>query len=168
MAKLPPATCRLRHDLEIVLGPEIADLQLAQADDAERRRLHPPDADDAARARRQKRLRRGARQRQVEDLIGLLARDRRLVKRAHLAVRLQCGEGLAQRFGILRGEQRALHAAAIAQMFQDFLADQLALAVAVGGDDHRRRRISAPPRWPSAWRTCCRRWQAGWGRGRPA
>src|SRR5208337_282180 len=60
---------RLRHDLEIVLGPEIADLQLAQADDAERWRLHPPDADDAARAQRQKRLRRGARQRQVEDLI---------------------------------------------------------------------------------------------------
>ena len=43
----------LRHDLEIVLGPEIADLQLAQADDAERGRLHAPDADDAARARRQ-------------------------------------------------------------------------------------------------------------------
>ena len=69
-------------------------------------------------------------------MIGLLARDRRLVEGAHLAVGLQRCERLAQRFGVLRGEQRALHAAAIAQMFQDFLADQLALAVAVGGDDH--------------------------------
>ena len=70
-------------------------------------------------------------------MIGLLARDRRLVKGAHLVVGLQRCERLAQRFGVLRGEQRALHAAAIAQMFQDFLADQLTLAVAVGGDDHR-------------------------------
>src|SRR5271157_2232766 len=81
---------RLYHDLEIVLGPEVADFQLAQADDAERWRLHPPDADDAARAGRQKCLRRGARQRQVENLIGLLARDRSLVEGAHLVVGLQC------------------------------------------------------------------------------
>jgi hypothetical protein len=128
---------RLYHNLEIVLRPEIADLQFAQADDPECWRRHPPDADDAACPRRQECLRCGARQGQVEDLIGLLARDRRLVKGAHLPVRLQGGERLAQRFGVLRGEERALHAAAIAQMFQDFLADKLALAVAVGSDDHR-------------------------------
>ena len=72
----------------------------------------------------------------MAGMIGLPARDRRLVKGAHLAVGLQCCERLAQRFGILRGEERALHAAPIAQMCQDFLADQLALAVAVGGEDH--------------------------------
>ena len=35
------------HDLEVVLDAEVPDLDLAQADDGQRRRLHPADADDA-------------------------------------------------------------------------------------------------------------------------
>jgi hypothetical protein len=38
--------------------------------------------------------------------------------------------------GVLSGEERALHSAAIAQVLQDFLANQLALTVAVGGENH--------------------------------
>ena len=38
--------------------------------------------------------------------------------------------------GVLSGEKRALHSAAIAQVLQDFLANQLALAVAVGGENN--------------------------------
>jgi hypothetical protein len=78
---------------------------------------------------------RRAGQRQVEDLIGLLARHGGLVDRAELVVRFEGRERLSERFGILGGEERALDGAAIAQVLQDLLADQLALAVAIGGED---------------------------------
>ncbi len=39
---------RLRRNLEIILRPEIADFQLAQADDTKCWRFHPPDANDAS------------------------------------------------------------------------------------------------------------------------
>jgi len=42
---------------------------------------------------------------------------------------------LAGRLGVLGGEERALDGAAIAQVLQYFLADQLAVAVAIGGED---------------------------------
>ena len=67
-------------DLEIILDAEIPDLDFAQADDGQRRRLHPADADDALDARGEQRPSRGAGQRQVEDLVGLLARDGGLVE----------------------------------------------------------------------------------------
>ena len=124
------------HDLEIILDAEISDLDLAQADDGQRRGLHAADTDDAADAAGEQRPRRRAGQRQVEDLVGLLARDGGLIERAKLAVGFELVEGLSQRLGVLSGEERALDGAAIAQMLQDFLADQLALAVAVGGEDH--------------------------------
>ena len=135
-------------DLEIVLGPEIADFQFAQADDRQRRRLDPADSDHAANAGREQCLRRGPGERQIEDLVGLLARHRRLIERTHLGVRLQPGEGLLQRLRILRREQGPPHAPAIAEMVEDFLADQLAFAVAVGRQDdvvagRERRRV-----WP--------------------
>ena len=124
------------HDLEIILDAEIADLDLAQADDGQRGRLDPADADDALDAACEQRSGRRTGQRQVEDLVGLLPRDGRLVERAQLAVGFELLEGLAQRLGVLSGEQGALDGAAIAQVLQDLLADQLALAVAVGGEDH--------------------------------
>ena len=80
-------------------------------------------------------LGRGAGQREVEDLIGLLARHGGLVEGAKLAVGFELVEGLSQRLGVLGGEERAQDGAAIAQVLEDFLADQLALAVAVGGED---------------------------------
>ena len=106
-----------------------------KTDDGQRGRLHPADADDALDAAGEQRPRRRAGQRQVEDLVGLLPRDGGLVERAQLAVGFELVEGLSQRLGVLSGEQGALDGAAIAQVLQDFLADQLALAVAVGGED---------------------------------
>jgi hypothetical protein len=44
-------------------------------------------------------------------------------------------ERLADGLGVLGGEERALDVTAIVQVLQDFLADQLALAVTVGGED---------------------------------
>ena len=102
-------------DLEIILDAEIPDLDLAQADDGQRRRLHPADADDALDAAGEQRPGRRAGQRQVEDLVGLLARDGGLVERAQLAVGLELVEGLPQRLGVLGGEQGAPYGAAIAQ-----------------------------------------------------
>src|SRR5262245_25555652 len=125
-----------RHDLEIILDAEISDLDLAQADDGQRGGLDAADTDDAPDAAGEQRPGRRAGQRQVEDLVGLLARDGGLIERAKLAVGFELVEGLSQRLGVLSGEERALDGAAIAQMLQDFLADQLALAVAVGCEDH--------------------------------
>ena len=138
MAHEKAAILNLRrgHDLEVILDAEIPDLDLAQADDGQRGRLHAADADDALDAAGEQRPGRRAGQRQVEDLVGLLPGDGGLVERAQLAVGFELVEGLAQRLGVLGGEQGALDGAAIAQVLQDFLADQLALAVAVGGEDH--------------------------------
>ena len=72
-----------RHDdFEIILAAEIPDLDFAQADDGERRRLDPANADDALDARGEQRPGRSAGQRQVEDLVGLLARDGGFIERA--------------------------------------------------------------------------------------
>ena len=80
-------------------------------------------------------LRRGPGEGKIEDLVRLLAGHRRLVKRTHLHVRLQPGEGLLKRLGILCREQGPPHAPAIAEMVEDFLTDQLALTVAIGRQD---------------------------------
>jgi hypothetical protein len=112
-----------RHDLEIVLDAEIPDLDLAQADDGQRGGLHAADTDDAPNAASEQRPGRRAGQRQVEDLVGLLARHGSLIERAELAVGFEPLEGLSERLGVLSGEERALDGAAIAQVLQDFLAD---------------------------------------------
>ena len=61
MTHVETAVCDGRggDDLEIVLGPEVADFQFAQADDGQRRRLDPTDPDHAANAGGQQCLRRG-------------------------------------------------------------------------------------------------------------
>jgi hypothetical protein len=92
------------YDLVIILDAEVPDLDLAQADDCQRGRLHPADADNIPDTRGKQRPGRRAGQRQIEDLVGLLARDGGLVERAELAVGFELGEGLSQRLGVLRGE----------------------------------------------------------------
>src|SRR5208283_2532881 len=57
------------------------------------------------------------------------------IERTHLRVWFQPGEGLLKRLGILRGEQGSPHPSAIAEMIEDFLTDQLTLAVAIGRQD---------------------------------
>ena len=126
---------RRGDDFEIVLGPEVADFQFAQADDGQRRRLDPTNSDHAANARRQQGLRRGPSEGEIEDLVRLLAGHRRFVERTHLRVRFQPGEGLLKRLRILRGEQGPPHPSAIAEMIEDLLTDQLTLAVAIGRQD---------------------------------
>ena len=54
------------NDLEIVLDAEVADFQLAHADDGQRGGLHAADTDDAPDAAGEQRPGRRAGQRQVE------------------------------------------------------------------------------------------------------
>ena len=110
-------------------------LEFPHADDGERRRLHPADADDPASLGHQQRFRSRAGEREIENLIGLLARHGRLVERMHLGVRLQPVEGLPEGLRILGGEQRSPHGAAVAQVLEDLLSDQLPFAVAVCRQD---------------------------------
>ena len=65
---------RRRDHLEVGLRDEVPDLQLAPADDGERRRLHPPHPDHRARPAGQGDGR-GAGERQVVDLVGLTPGD---------------------------------------------------------------------------------------------
>ena len=156
------------HDLEIVLDAEVADLDLAQADDGQRGRLHPADADDALDAAGKQRPRRRAGQRQVEDLVGLLPRDGGLVERAQLAVGFELVEGLSQRLGVLSGEQGAL------RRCRDSAGARGSPGRSAGPRGRSRwrgspdRNASAPQRSPSAWRACCPRSPTSWGRDRPA
>src|SRR5258706_15704389 len=107
MAHVESAAGDLRSgdDFEIIFGAKVADLKLAQADDAERRCLYASDADNATRTRSEQGLGGGTGQRKIEDLVGLLARHRRLVKRAQILVRHERGERLPQCLRILRCKQ---------------------------------------------------------------
>src|SRR6202045_1418753 len=116
---------RRGHDLKIVLGPEVADFQLAQADYGQRRRLDPADSNDTANPWREQSFRRGPGKGKVEDLVRLLARHRRLIKRTQFQVWFQPGKGLLQRLWILCREQSPPHAPAIAEMVKNFLTNQL-------------------------------------------
>ena len=83
--KAAGSDCRGCHDLEVILGPEVADFEFAQADNAERRRLDAANSNYAANAGAKQHFRGRAGQRQVEDLVCLLARHRRLIERAQIA-----------------------------------------------------------------------------------
>jgi hypothetical protein len=82
-------------DLKIVLDAEVSDFQFAHTNDSKRRRFHAADPNDAFRTVGHKHLGCGAGQREVEDLIGLLARDGGLVDWAELAVWFERRECLA-------------------------------------------------------------------------
>ena len=121
-----------RHHLEIALRHEVADLDLAPADDGQRRRLHPSHADHRPGSLRQ-RHRGGAGEGKVVDLVRLPPRHRRRVEPRMLGIGLRAGEGVADGLRVLRGEHHPHHRAAEPLVLQDLLADQLALAVAVRG-----------------------------------
>jgi hypothetical protein len=92
--------------LEVVLGLEVPDLQLAAADDRERRCLDPADANDPSHPGRNQGLGCCSGQREIEDLVGLLAGHGGSVEVPVLGVRLQVREGLPQRGWVLGGEDR--------------------------------------------------------------
>jgi len=118
-------------DFKIGDRDEVPDLQLAPADDGQRRRLHTTNADNTPSATSQDHGR-GTSEGQIVDLIGLTASDSGIVKPGILGVRFGPREGVADGLRILRGEQHSHHLAAVVVMFENFLADQLTFAVAVG------------------------------------
>ena len=119
-------------NLKISDGHEVPDFQLALAHDGQRRRLHPTDADHAARTLPQNDGR-GAGERQIVDLVGLAARNGGGVKPGIFAIWFCPAECVADGLLVLRGEQHAHHLAAVIVMLENFLTDQLTFAVAVGG-----------------------------------
>ena len=136
----PALGMRRGHHLEIPDRHELADLDLAPARDRQRRRLDPADADHALCAPAQRHRRRPG-QRQVVDLVGLPARHRRRVEPGVLFIGPGAPERHADGLRVLRREQHPHRHAPVAAMLQDLLADQLSLAVAVGGEPHPVRRL---------------------------
>ena len=122
-----------RDDLKIGHGDEVTDFQLAFANDRQRRRLDPSNADDAARALAQDDGC-GAREREVVDLIRLAPRDGGCVKLGIVRVWPGAPEGLADGLGVLRGEENAPDLPPVPVVFEYLLADQLPLPVAIGGE----------------------------------
>ena len=134
-----------RHHLEVVLGPEVPDLELAAADDRQRRRLDAADADGPPRAGRDQGLGRRPGQGEVEDLVRLPAGHGGGVEVPVVGVRPQARERLAQGRRVLGGEDRPQHLAPEPEVLEDLLADELALAVAVGRDDGARGALQRLP-----------------------
>ena len=94
---------RCGDNFKIRLRHEIPDFELALAHDRQSWRLDPANSDHATRTST-KNDGRCSRQRQVVDLIGLLARDGGCVKRSIFGVRLRPAECVADRLRILRGK----------------------------------------------------------------
>ena len=112
---------------------EVPDFQLAFAYNCQGRRLHPTNPDHSPRPSAQNDGR-GSGQRQVVDLVGLPARHGGGVKAGIFSVWLGPDECLANRLRILCGEQHPHHLASIFVMLEDFLTDELTLAIAIGGE----------------------------------
>jgi len=68
------------------------------------------------------------------DLVGLSARDGGGVKPGIFAIWFCPTECIADGLRVLRGEQHPHHLTAVLIMLENFLADELTLAVAVGGE----------------------------------
>jgi hypothetical protein len=112
---------------------EVADFQLALAHDGQGRRLHAANADDSPRAL-PKNDGRGARERQVVDLVGLPACDGGRVKPGIFSIWFCPTKCIADGLRVLRGEQDPHHLTAVLIMLENFLTDELTLAVAVGSE----------------------------------
>ena len=123
------------NNLKIGQRHKVADFQLTLAHDCQGRRLDPTNPDHAPGPSTQNDCR-GPGQRQVIDLVGLPSRDSSGVKSNVFRVGLRPGECFADRLRILRGEQHPHDLAAVLVMLKDFLADELPLAITVGGQPH--------------------------------
>jgi len=124
---------RGRDNFKIGEWHEVPDFQLALAYDGRGRRLHSANADHSPRALA-KNDGRGARQWQVVDLVGLPACDGGGVKPGIFAIWLCSTECIADGLRVLRGEHHPHHLTAVLIMLENFLADELTLAVAIGGE----------------------------------
>ena len=112
---------------------EVPDFQLTLAHDGQGRRLHATNADHPARTL-PKNDGRGAGERQIVDLVGLAARNGGGVKPGIFGIWFCPTECVADGLLVLRGEQHPHHLAAVFVMLENFLTDELTLAVAVGGE----------------------------------
>src|SRR3954470_6184465 len=112
---------------------ELADFQLTHAYDGQGWRLHTTNADHPARTL-PKNDGRGAGERQIVNLVGLAAGNRGGVKAGIFGIWSCPTECLADGLLVLRGEQHPHHLATVFIMLDNFLTDELTLAVAIGGE----------------------------------
>jgi hypothetical protein len=131
--ELASRNLRGRHNLKIGERHEVANFQLAPAHNSQSRRLHAADADDPPRALVQDDGR-GAGEGQIVDLVGLSARNSGGVKVGIFGIWLCPTEGVADGLRVLRGEQHPHDLATVLIMLENFLTDELTLAVAIRGE----------------------------------
>jgi hypothetical protein len=122
---------RAGDNFKIRLRHEIPDFELAPADDRQSWSLDPANSDHAPRTSTKNDGRR-SRQRQVVDLVGLSARDGGGVKPSVFGVWLRPPECVADRLRILRGKEHPHDLAAVVVMLENFLTDELPLAITIG------------------------------------
>ena len=135
MAHLELAACNFRGGDNFKVGDwhEVPNFQLALAYDGQSRRLHSANADHSPRAL-PKNDGGGAGERQIVDLVGLPARNGCGVKPGIFGVWFCPTECVADGLRILRGEQHPHDLAAVPVVLENFLTDELTLAVAIGGE----------------------------------
>jgi hypothetical protein len=135
MAQLELAARNFRGRDNFKVGDwhEVPNFQLALAYDGQGRRLHPPNADHSPRAL-PKNDGRGAGEGQIVDLVGLPARNGGGVKPGIFSIWFCPTECVADGLRVLRGEQHPHNLTPVFVMFENFLADELPLAVAVSGE----------------------------------
>jgi hypothetical protein len=121
------------YDLKIGNGNEVADFQLAFADDRQSRRLHTTDPDHAPSPLAENDGSRAG-ERQIVDLIGLAARNGGRIKARIFGIGFGSSERFADGLGVLRGEQDSHDLAAVIVMLKDLLTDELSLTIAIGGE----------------------------------
>jgi hypothetical protein len=122
-------------DFKIGYRYEVHDLEFALANDRQRRRFYAPHPDHPSGALSQD-YGCGAGEGEIVDLVGLPTRDGGGIQSCILGVGLCLTKSIADRLGVLRGEQDPHYLTAILVMLEDLLADQLTLAIAVRGQPH--------------------------------
>ncbi len=123
---------RRGDDFKIGYRNKVPDLEFTLADDRQRRRFHAPDTDDTSSALSQDHGR-GAGEREIINLVGLPACDGGSVQAGIFGIGFGVAEGIADGVGILRGEKHPHDLAAVVVVLENLLTDQLAFAIAVGG-----------------------------------
>ena len=126
----------IRRDREIGFRNEVPHGVVAPRDHGQGRRLHAPHGDEAARASEGV----GPREIHAEEPVRSRARSGRIAHPCVALVFLERGESLFDRGGVDRGDPEALHGFAHAEVFEDFVNEELSFAVRVARvhDDGRR------------------------------
>ncbi len=122
---------RSGDNFKIRLRHEIPDLELALAHDCQCWSFDPANSDNRPPTSTKNDGRRSC-QRQVVDLIGLPARNGGGIQKSIFGVRLRPAKCVPDRLRVLSGKQHPHDLAPVLEVLENFLTDELALAIAIG------------------------------------